>query len=206
MDLRNLIAQGENQQVDFKFEITDAKKIARSLVAFANTDGGKLLIGVKDNGSIAGVRSEEEIYMIDAASELYTKPKVPFTVKQHIVNGKKILEIDIQKSTQKPHSAPTPQGDFKVYIRVNDQNLLANSILLNVWKTQNKNQNILIRFTEIEKILFEFLEAEKEITISKFCKIALISKQKAQRILTDLIVLNLVKMKITEKNTFFLSY
>jgi predicted HTH transcriptional regulator len=53
--IKNLIKQGEHQQLDFKFEITDSKKIARSLVAFANTDGGKLLIGVKDNGAIAGM-------------------------------------------------------------------------------------------------------------------------------------------------------
>ena len=52
-----LIAEGEHQQQDFKFEISDARKIAKTLSAFANTDGGKLLIGVKDNGKIAGVRS-----------------------------------------------------------------------------------------------------------------------------------------------------
>ena len=52
-----LIAEGEHQQQDFKFEISDARKIARTLSAFSNTDGGRLLIGVKDNGKIAGVRS-----------------------------------------------------------------------------------------------------------------------------------------------------
>ena len=60
-----LIAEGEHQQQDFKFEISDARKIAKTLSAFANTDGGRLLIGVKDNGKIAGVRSEEEKYMIE---------------------------------------------------------------------------------------------------------------------------------------------
>lgn len=54
------IAEGEHQQQDFKFEISDARKIAKSLSAFSNTDGGRLLVGVKDNGKIAGVRSEEE--------------------------------------------------------------------------------------------------------------------------------------------------
>ncbi|WP_302323539.1 helix-turn-helix domain-containing protein, partial [Bacteroides caecimuris] len=43
-----LIAEGEHQQQDFKFEISDARKIAKTLSAFANTDGGRLLIGVKD--------------------------------------------------------------------------------------------------------------------------------------------------------------
>ena len=63
-----LIAEGEHQQQDFKFEISDARKIAKTLSAFSNTDGGRLLIGVKDNGKIAGVRSDEEQYMIEAAA------------------------------------------------------------------------------------------------------------------------------------------
>ena len=52
-----LIAEGEHQQQDFKFEISDARKIAKTLSAFSNTDGGRLLIGVKDNGKIAGRRA-----------------------------------------------------------------------------------------------------------------------------------------------------
>ena len=74
-----LIAEGEHQQQDFKFEISDARKIAKTLSAFANTDGGRLLIGVKDNGKIAGVRSEEEKYMIEAAAQLYCIPEVEYT-------------------------------------------------------------------------------------------------------------------------------
>ena len=70
-----LIEEGEHQQQDFKFEISDARKIAKSLSAFSNTDGGRLLIGVKDNGKIAGVRSEEEIYMIEAAAKLYCQQR-----------------------------------------------------------------------------------------------------------------------------------
>ena len=68
--LHHLIAQGEHQQQDFKYEISDARKIARTLSAFANTEGGRLLIGVKDNGKIAGVRSDEEIYMGEAAAAI----------------------------------------------------------------------------------------------------------------------------------------
>ena len=55
--IEKLIEQGEHQHLDFKFAVNDSRKIARSLVAFANTTGGKLLIGVKDNGTIAGVRT-----------------------------------------------------------------------------------------------------------------------------------------------------
>ncbi|MCK7530152.1 MAG: ATP-binding protein [Marinilabiliales bacterium] len=73
-----LIQLGENQRLDFKFEISDAKKMARTFSAFANTDGGKLLIGVKDNGRITGIRSEEEIYMAESSAHLYCKPAVEY--------------------------------------------------------------------------------------------------------------------------------
>ena len=56
--IQRLISEGEHVHQDFKFEISDARKIAKSISAFANTEGGRLLVGVKDNGKIAGVRSE----------------------------------------------------------------------------------------------------------------------------------------------------
>lgn len=84
--------------LDFKFEISDSKKIARSLVAFANTDGGRLLIGVKDNGVISGIRSEEEKHMIQTAAELYCQPQVDYYVKEWEINGKTVLEVIVPKS------------------------------------------------------------------------------------------------------------
>ena len=48
--IQQLIAEGEHVHQDFKFAISDARKIAKSLSAFANTEGGRLLVGVKDNG------------------------------------------------------------------------------------------------------------------------------------------------------------
>lgn len=125
-----LIEQGEHQQLDFKFEVSDSKKIARTLSAFANTDGGRLLIGVKDNGAISGVRSEEEYFMIEAASKMYTHPEVPFTAKRWDVNGKTVLEVYIAPSHEKPHTAPDKDDKYKAYIRVADENILANEVLM----------------------------------------------------------------------------
>ena len=59
--IQQLISEGEHEHQDFKYQISDAKKIARSISAFANNSGGRLLIGVKDNGKIAGVSSAEEL-------------------------------------------------------------------------------------------------------------------------------------------------
>ena len=197
--IHNLIQQGEHQKLDFKFEITDSKKIARSLVAFANTDGGTLLVGVKDNGVVAGIRTDEEIYMVEGAASLFCKPEVKIRTKEWDINGKKVLEVIIPKSDERPHQAPSKDGEYKVFIRVADQNLLANKILLKVWKRQDKGQGVTIRYREIEKLLMDYLQEEGEITFSKFCRIAGISKYKAETILVNFILLDIIKMVVTEK-------
>ena len=49
--IHRLIQEGEHEHQDFKFQISDARKIARSISAFANNDGGRLLIGVREKGA-----------------------------------------------------------------------------------------------------------------------------------------------------------
>ena len=201
--IQNLIAEGEHQQLDFKFEISDARRIARTLVAFANTDGGRLLIGVKDNGTIAGMRSDEEFYMVEAAAKMYCKPPVEFDLKEWTVNGKKVLEIIIRKSISKPHYAAHKDGKWLVYIRVNDQNLLANRVLLKVWEKKKLPKGVFVRFTETEKILLDYLESNEFITLSKFCKISAIPRSKAENILVKFILLKTIRIIFTAQQTLY---
>ncbi|MGA2822721.1 MAG: ATP-binding protein [Bacteroidales bacterium] len=201
--IHNLIAEGEHQQLDFKFEITDARRIARTLVAFSNTDGGRLLIGVKDNGAIAGVRSDEEYYMMEGAATMYCKPPVEFQSKEWNINNKTVLEIIVPKSKNRPHYAAHKDGKWLVYIRVADQNLLANRVLLKVWERQGKPKGVFLKFTEKEKILLQFLEKNPTITLSRFCRMAKISRQKAENILVKFILLKTVDIIFTDKQTFY---
>jgi predicted HTH transcriptional regulator len=201
--IKDLIAKGENQQLDFKFEISDSRKLARTLVAFANTDGGKLLVGVKDNGSIAGVRSEEEYYMVEAAARMYCKPPVNFVCNRWTVDGKTVLEVTVTRSYQIPHSASDSNGRNLVYIRVNDQNLLANNVLLQVWKNKEKEKPVALRYTESERILLEYLSEHPRISLNKFSKLARISRRNAEQILITLVSLDVISMQFTEKDVFY---
>jgi predicted HTH transcriptional regulator len=195
----NLIREGEHQQLDFKHSISDSKKIARSLAAFANTDGGKLLVGVRDNGSIAGVKSDEEFYMVQAAAELYCKPAVVFNTKVWEIEGKTILEITIPKiSKDKLITAPYKNGEYKVFIRVNDENIIVNNIYLKAWNKRKFGKGVLIRYDEPEKILFEYLQDETSITFSKFKKLTNLNKYKAEKILVNLLVLNLIQIDYSD--------
>jgi len=201
--IKKMIQTGEHQQLDFKYEISDSRKIAKSLVAFANTDGGILLIGVKDNGAIAGVRSDEEFYMVEAAAQLYSKPEIEFSTKSYVVNGKTVLEIIIHKSKIRPHFAKDYDDSWKAYVRVNDENFEANRILLEVWKQENNKQGIFLEFSEKEKVLLNYLENNAEISISKFCRIAYLPIRRAEKILVKLILLDIIKMQISQKGVLY---
>ncbi len=200
--LEALIAQGEHQQQDFKFEVSDSKKIARTLSAFANTDGGRLLIGVKDNGHIAGIRSDEEYYMIEAASQLYTQPSVPFTARHWEINGKCVLEIDIEPGHERPYLATDPEGAFKAYIRVADENILANGVLTQAWAKARSNKGTLLTLTEPVERLIDYLRAEPCITLGQFCKLAHIRSFEARQILSDLMSIGALEY-IWKENHFY---
>lgn len=197
--IEELIAQGEHQQLDFKFEVSDSKKIARTLSAFANTDGGRLLIGVKDNGVIAGVRSEEEYYMIEAASEMYTRPIIPFEAKRWEIKGKTVLEVYIAPSPSKPHCAPDKENRYKAYIRVADENILANEVLMLSWQKKHKQDGTLLKISKPVEHLFTWLDTHTCINIHQFCRIAHINYYTARNILSDLIAINALQYCVIDK-------
>jgi len=201
--IRKLIAEGEHQQLDFKFGINDSRKIARTLAAFANTDGGRLLIGVKDNGSIAGVRSEEEFYMVQAASEMFTRPVVPFEVKEWTVNQKKVLEIIVPAIKGILHSAPEKKDDYLVYTRVKDENYPVNSVWLKAHKWRNSTTGTFIRFAESEKFLLNYLETEPSITQSRYCKLANINSRTAENIIAGFVAIGMVNIVFTKQGVVY---
>lgn len=194
-----MISGGENQHLDFKYCISDSRKIARTLSAFANTEGGRLLIGVRDNGSIAGVRSDEEYYMIETASSLFCKPEIPVKIKQHLADGKTILEVEVSKGDKKPYLSKGDDGKWQAYFRHGDQNLIANNVLLYLWRKNEREKGVLIRFGKPENALMEYLKANGTITFSGFKKLARIPAYRAVKIIVNLLLCNVLEMNVSEK-------
>lgn len=188
-----LIAEGEHQQQDFKFEISDACKIAKTLSAFANTEGGRLLIGVKDNGRIAGVRSEEEKYMIEAAAELYCSPTVNYSMQTHQVEGRTILIVQIEESDQKPIYAKDESGKYLAYLRIKDENILATPVHLRVWQQSGNPLGELIEYTEREHLLLNLLKENDQLSLNRYCRLAHISRRAAEHLLAKFIRYDIVE-------------
>ena len=173
------------------------------MVAFANTDGGRLLLGIRDNGSVAGVQSDEEYYMAEAAAKLYSKPPINFQTHQWLIEGKTVLEINIQKSEEAPHCAQNEEGKWLVYIRKDDQNIVAPGILLKVWEQQKSSQGVHIRFSDEERRLLSLLESNHHLSLNQFSRLTKLPRWKGERLLVKLIVVGVVGMEISETGTRF---
>lgn len=105
--LRKLIEEGEHDQQDFKYKIQEAAKLARSVSAFANTRGGRLLIGVRDDGHISGVKSEEEIFMMHAAAFKYCTPESAIRFDTLHVEGRSVVIATIPRPNASPSKPST---------------------------------------------------------------------------------------------------
>lgn len=184
--------------------MSDSAKIARSLVAFANTDGGKLLVGVKDNGRISGIRSEEEYYMLENAASRFCSPEVSFSSKEWNIDGKKVLEVDIPKSENIPHRAPDHNNSMKAYIRVADQNILASGIQMKIWLKNNTNKDIQFVYSdEAKKFLSMFLE-DNYLTFNQILSSTSLSRYKTENMLADLIIMKVLVMEVGDTTASFL--
>jgi len=201
--LQELIAQGEHVQQDFKFRIDDQKKIARTLCAFANTKGGRLLIGVKDNRKIAGCNPEEEFHMIEGAAQLFCQPEVTFTSKVWQEDFRLVLEINVDPSELKPHKAKDDEGRWKSYVRIEDHTTAANKILENVWKEQKKPQAKPEKFDEEELSLLRLIREEEKITLSKLYRKANLPLRKVDRLVVLFICWDLVEMIFQNDGIFY---
>lgn len=198
-----LIDEGEHIHQDFKFAISDARKIAKSISAFSNTEGGRLLIGVKDNGKIAGVRSEEEIYMIEAAATMYCTPKVLTQNKIYRIHGKDVLEVKIMENSSKPIYSIDENNRRWAYVRINDENILADTVLLNRWKHNKQDERVFITYSEREKHLLDVLSNNGELTLNRCSKLSGIPRTETSMLLADFIRFDLVEQIFSGHNFYF---
>ncbi len=201
--IHNLILKGEGMNLDFKYCISDPHKIARTLSAFSNSEGGKLLIGVRDNGSLAGVRSDEEYYMIDSAATLYCDPEVKIMTANHTVNGKNILEVDVPRGAKVPVKAKDEEGIWKAYFRQGDQNFMADRVILQVWRRKGSRRGLLLRFDKKENLLLNYLRGGDRITVAEFRKMAGINSKTAEKILSDFILCGIIVCAASERGLFY---
>ncbi len=201
--IKKYLIDGEGETLDYKQEISSASKIAKTMVSFANHKGGVLLVGVRDNRSIAGIRSEDEKYMLELAASFYCKPEINLELEEYNIGGKIILECTIPEGELKPYSAKGEDGKWWVHIRNKDKSLLASKIVVDVLKRQASNKGTFIKYGKNEEALLKYLEDNERITLQQFRKMVNISKWRASKILVNLISAGVIINHTYEKPEFY---
>lgn len=114
LELQERILKGENLHTEFKEVLPDNESIAKSIVCFANTDGGQLIIGVSDLGDIVGIGDLDEVMRkIDDVVFNRCEPSIGILQETVDMEGVIVLIINIPKGEQRPYR--TKSGKF--YIR-----------------------------------------------------------------------------------------
>jgi predicted HTH transcriptional regulator len=207
MNIKKLILEGEGLNLDFKKRITSCEKIAKTMVSFANNKGGRLLVGVSDDGTISGLKSEEEDkYMLNQAANLFCKPALDLIFEEVYVDDKLILVVEIKESTLKPHYALGEDKKWWVYIRVKDKSMLASKIMVNVLKRGNNEQGVFLEYSSKEKVLLEYLEKNERITAREFSELLNLSRRTTYRILVNLVLSGVIKLHTTEKEEYYSAF
>ena len=196
-ELEKTVARGEGQQLEFKHTVDNPEKVLREIVAFANTDGGSLLIGVGDDQKIRGLKTpEEDIIILEEANKKFCKPVVKYQVHKVPVSSKRqVVLIKVPRGNHKPYFIKVPDSNVKVaYVRVNDESIKASREVREILKGSNRNTGVTIRYDEPEQKLMTYLESKDSVTLYQFRKLANITKNVASRILIKLTLAGVLKV------------
>lgn len=220
-EIQRLVRRGEGEQIEFKRKVAHPNKIIREIVAFANTRGGSLLIGVDDNGTIPGVRSaEEECYGLEKAIQQWCRPPIDYDVEVIPISGQKsVIHYKIHEGQRKPHyvlrsafpeadgTAPTvkkPKGKGRAYVRHDDKSLQASPEVWQILRRSRKDKDVKFQFGEKERTLMIYLEEHSQITVNQFAKLVKESRYRASRTLILLVLANVLRVIPQEKEDAFL--
>ncbi|MDE6328518.1 MAG: ATP-binding protein [Duncaniella sp.] len=194
--IASLIEEGEHEHQDFKFAVSDSRKIARSISAFANNDGGRLLIGVKDNGVVAGVRNEEDVYVVEQAAEMHCVPPQQIRVTAFkAADGLTVMRVEIDRSQSRPVMVKEADGSMKAYFRVRDENICITPLMARAWRQASCSEGTLVRIDERGHRLLDMASTPGGVSVEEFMYEAHVSRVTAEDIVVTLHSMGLVDFR-----------
>lgn len=204
-DLRNLIHTGEGKFLEFKKTTPVPEKIAREIAAFANTNGGTILIGVDDFKNITGVSAYfEEEYLLHKAAGEFCVPNVPLQIELVHIGQLDVMVVKVPEAEKKPVYIKNRKKRL-VFIRVKDESVLASDEQTEILKNTCSDKGVTFEYGENEQMLFRYLNEYGEITVLKYSQLVNVTTYRASKILINLVsagVLELFRKSETDYFTF----
>lgn len=136
--------EDESSTLEFKREIPQNDQIVKSVIGFCNQNGGRLIVGVEDNGTIVGINPEEAASAIESMSKsIYdasTPPILPLVYTQTI-HDKTLLVIEVSSGTNKPYYRKSEGLEKGTYIRLGPTTMKASVDLIEELKWQARGKS-----------------------------------------------------------------
>ena len=172
-EVKSLAAKGEGLRIEFKKKAAYPEKIVREVIALANTEGGDLLIGVDDDGTVSGQRFiEEEIFVMEKAIRELIFPALSFEVFTIKLTEKKgVAVFRIPLSPDRPHYLKTGEKR-QSFIRVADRSVQASREVWEVLKKSRSPKDIVFTYGRKEEVLMKALGEKGRITLKEYSKLA----------------------------------
>ncbi|TAE50752.1 MAG: ATP-binding protein [Bacteroidetes bacterium] len=190
-DLRRMVSRGEGMRLEFKRKANHPDKIARELVAFANSEGGILLIGVDDDRTIYGCKfPEEDAYAVLTYVEKNCVPALPMRMERVLMHdSREVLVFHIKESPDKPHFVlgPEPGAKRQAFIRVADMSVVASREMVGLMRAEKRSNGVSLIFGDRERQLMQYLEKAPRITLDETTRLLGLSRRKASGLLVLLV-------------------
>jgi predicted HTH transcriptional regulator len=206
MDLYELIAQGEGEELEFKQKTTHPSRISRTLVSLANTRGGQVLVGVDDTGRILGVRDpEEELFVLREAAQHYVEPPLTALRYQEVEeDGRTILIVTVPESLNKPHRAQVAPDDWRGYVRVRDASVQTSGLTDKLLERQQPETRFeKIPLNKQELAIIDYLKTHPRITLAQYMKLVNFGKRRAYQTLIKLVLHGYIRHHDKEKEVYY---
>jgi predicted HTH transcriptional regulator len=203
-EVKELAAKGEGLQIEFKKKAAFPEKIVREIIALANTQGGFLLIGVDDDGTVSGQRFiEEEIFVMEKAIRELIFPALIVEVSTVKLSEKKgVAVFQIPHSPNRPHYLLIQDKKFS-YIRVQDRTVQASREVWEVLRKSRVLRDTVFTYGKKEEVLMKFLAEQEKITLKEYAKVARIPIFMASKTLVRLTVANVLQLHPQEAEDYF---
>ena len=205
-EVSRLAAQGEGRFLEFKRKVPRPERIAREVIAFANTQGGHLLLGVDDDGTVVGLRDAgEEEFMLVRAMNSYCEPPVNFDLQRvEIAHRRDVVVVRVPESRTKPHYLVEDEGEERLtaFIRIDDKSVEASSESLALLTT-SESEPVQFEFGEKERLLMRYLEEYGRISVAEFASLANITEDEASQTLIVLTRGSILELQADHRGDYF---
>jgi hypothetical protein len=202
--LKVLVAQGEGFHLEFKRKASHPEKIVREMIAFANSKGGILLLGIGDEKTIPGLKHPEDDSHEIRKALRNCRPALP--VKETFIaigSNRSVIQYEVFESKRKPHFYLLGEHQKESFVRVEDKSIKASREVREISKRSQYNKDIRFHYGDYEQMLMQYLDEHKTITLKKFTELSGLKRFIASKKLVLLVLADVLRITPHEKGDLY---